>query len=506
MFPQNTQLYTKLIMSDPCMKFLLNGEPVSVTDLPPTLSLLQYLRQNCALPGTKEGCAEGDCGACTVTVADIDADGRIRHRAVNACIQFMPALHGKAVTTVEGVAVGGVPHPVQQAMVDCHASQCGFCTPGFVMSLYADFRAHAPREVTRQEVDSLLAGNLCRCTGYRPIADAARQALAVPRSPAESARDEAHEKALRTLARGCGELVLDGAAGKWFTPKTEASLARCLAAHPDARIIAGLTDVGLWATKQLRTFPKLVLVSEIDSLHRVAASGGRLDIGAAVTWSEAMPHLLRHWPEMQEHLLRFASPPVRNSATVGGNVANGSPIGDSMPAFIALGAEVVLRSLSGERTMPLEAFYLAYQQTARADGEYVAAIRVPLPARSQRFRVYKVSKRFDQDISALCAGFMVKVERGVVVEARIAFGGMAATPKRATRAEQALLGRTLDEAAMQAAQEALDGDFQPISDMRSSAAYRRQVARNLVKRFFLEVAPAGEHATALRLADLEVLP
>lgn len=488
------------------MKFLLNGQPVTVTDLPPTTTLLQYLRQSCALPGTKEGCAEGDCGACTVTVSDIGADGRVRHRAVNACIQFMPALHGKAVTTVEGVAVDGEPHPVQQAMVDCHASQCGFCTPGFVMSLYADFRKQPPRAVTRQEVDCLLAGNLCRCTGYRPIADAAQQALAAPRSAAETARDKAQEKALRRLAGECNELVLDGTAGKWFTPRSEASLARCLAAHPDARIIAGLTDVGLWATKQLRTFDKLVLISEIDSLRRIGVSGGHLNIGAAVTWSEAMPHLLRHWPDMTDMMVRFASPPVRNSATVGGNVANGSPIGDSMPAFIALGADVVLRSLSGERAMPLETFYLAYQKTALAAGEYVAAIRVPRPERRQRFRVYKISKRFDQDISALCAGFMVKHEQGVVREARVAFGGMAATPKRATRTEQALLGRALDAATLLAAQEALLTDFQPISDMRSSADYRRQVARNLVKRFFLEVAPSGVPKPALRVAELEVLP
>ena len=488
------------------MKFLLNGRPASVTDLPSTTTLLQYLRQSCALPGTKEGCAEGDCGACTVTVSDIGADGRVRHRAVNACIQFMPALHGKAVTTVEGVAVEGKPHPVQQAMVDCHASQCGFCTPGFVMSLYADFRKQAPRAASRQDVDRLLSGNLCRCTGYRPIADAAQQALAVPRSAEESARDKAQDKALRKLAGECDELVLDGAAGKWFTPKSEASLARCLAAHPDARIIAGLTDVGLWATKQLRTFDKLVLVSEIDSLRRVGISDGQLEIGAAVTWSEAMPHLLRHWPDLTDLMLRFASPPVRNSATVGGNVANGSPIGDSMPAFIALGADVVLRSLSGERAMPMEAFYLAYQKTALAAGEYLAAIRVPLPERQQRVRVYKISKRFDQDISALCGGFMVKLEQGVVREARIAFGGMAAIPKRAMLAEQALLGRTLDETTLLAAQEALQSDFQPVSDMRSSADYRRQVARNLVKRFFLEIAPTGTHKPAVHVADLGVLP
>jgi xanthine dehydrogenase small subunit len=417
----------------------------------------------------------------------------------------MPVLHGKAVTTVEGVALDRTPHPVQQAMVECHASQCGFCTPGFVMSLYADFRRQAAREVSRAEIDQMLSGNLCRCTGYRPIADAARQALATPRSEAESARDQAEERSLRALARGAGELVLDGPAGKWFSPASEDALSRCLAAHPDARMIAGLTDVGLWSTKQLRSFDKLVYIGEIDSLRRVKAGRGVLAIGAAVTWSDAIPHLLRHWPEMTDMLQRFASPPVRNTATVGGNVANGSPIGDSMPAFIALGASIVLRGAGGERSMPLEDFYIAYQKTALAAGEYVAEIRVPLPVRGQVFRIYKISKRFDQDISALCAGLSLGLEKGVVRAARLAFGGMAATPTRAAHAERVLVGRVWDAATVAAAQDALGADFQPITDMRASAAYRQVVARNLLMRLFLETRPADGGDTAVRLADLEVM-
>ena len=491
-------------MSKNEVSFLVNGAPVKCSGARPTQTLLQYLRQDCALPGTKEGCAEGDCGACTVMVSEIDASGHLAHRAVNACIQFLPVMHGKAVTTVEGIcAEDGKAHPVQQAMVDCHASQCGFCTPGFVMSLYADYSSHPPRAVGRGEVDRLLAGNLCRCTGYRPIADAARQALAVTRSAAERFRMEGLRRDLRALARESAPLVLDGAGGKWYSPRTEAALGQCLAAHPDARLVAGLTDVGLWSTKQLKSFDKLVYVGEIRSLKQIKSSARSLSIGAAVTWTDAMPTLLTHWPHMDEVLTRFASPPVRNSATVGGNIANGSPIGDSMPVFIALGANVVLRSAVGERSMPLEDFYLAYQKTALAAGEYVAGLRIPRAGVRQRFRSYKLSKRFDQDISAVCVGIALEIDQEVVREARIAFGGMAATPRRALATERVLVGRRLDADALVAAQAALQNDFVPIGDMRASAAYRMLAAQNLLKRYFLELSDTPIPAI-VRLRQLEV--
>lgn len=491
-------------MSKNEVSFLVNGAPVKCSGARPTQTLLQYLRQDCGLPGTKEGCAEGDCGACTVMVSEIDAKGQLAHRAVNACIQFLPIMHGKAVTTVEGIAAtDGTAHPVQQALVDCHASQCGFCTPGFVMSLYADYSTHPARAVGRGEVDQLLAGNLCRCTGYRPIADAAQQALAVTRSAAEQRRMESLRRDLAASAQKTDPLVLDGVGGKWFSPRTEAALAQCLEAHPDARIVAGLTDVGLWSTKQLKSFDKLVYVGDIRSLKQIKSSARALSIGAAVTWTDVMPTLLAHWPHMNELLTRFASPPVRNSATVGGNIANGSPIGDSMPVFIALGSSIVLRSAAGLRSMPLEDFYLAYQKTALAPAEYVAALRIPRAGARQHFRAYKLSKRFDQDISAVCVGIALEFEQGLVRQARIAFGGMAATPRRALATERALLGRRLDADALSAARAALQSDFAPIGDMRASAAYRTLAAGNLLKRYFLEVSDVPAPAI-VRLQQLEV--
>lgn len=370
------------------------------------------------------------------------------------------------------------------------------------MSLVADYSTHPARAVSRAEVDRLLAGNLCRCTGYRPIADAAQQALAVTRSAAEQAGMDSLRRDLRALARTTEALVLDGARGKWFSPRTESALGQCLAAHPDARIVAGLTDVGLWSTKQLKSFDKLVYIGDIRSLRQIKSSARAIQIGAAVTWTDVMPALLAHWPQMDEVLTRFASPPVRNSATVGGNIANGSPIGDSMPPFIALNATIVLRGVAGERSMPLEDFYLAYQKTALAPGEYVAALRIPRVGARQRFRAYKLSKRFDQDISAVCAGFALEIEQGMVRQARIAFGGMAATPKRALGAERALVGRRLDADALAAAQAALQNDFVPIGDMRASAAYRTLAAGNLLKRYFLELGDAPTPAI-VRLQQLE---
>jgi xanthine dehydrogenase small subunit len=486
------------------IRFSLNGTPVEVGGLPPTRTVLQYLRQSAHLTGTKEGCAEGDCGACTVVEAELAEDGEtVRYRAINACIQFLPAVHGKALITVDGLADAQAKlgaHPVQQAMVAQHGSQCGFCTPGFVMSLYALHQSpRAEKPLVRTDIDEVLAGNLCRCTGYRPIVDAALTALEAP-------RDLGFEKRLRTQLQALRKnnstsLVLDGPQTRWFSPRTEAELAKCLAAHPDARIIAGTTDVGLWATKHLRSFEKLVYVGEIASLKRVRSTKAYLEIGAAVTWTDAMPALINAYPQMRELLQRFASPPVRNAGTVGGNLANGSPIGDSMPGFIALGASIVLKSAKGERVMLLEAFYLGYQKSALIPGEYVAALRIPPMGPGMEFRTYKLSKRIDQDISAVCLAIAVTLEAGRIAEARIACGGMAATPKRATHTEVALIGSAVASPALETARAALEQDFQPIGDMRASAIYRMLTAQNLLTRFFLEI---GGSKQALRLADVDL--
>lgn len=452
--------------------FHLNGTPVRVADADPTRTLLDWLREDRGLTGTKEGCNEGDCGACTVIATGPDGVAR----ALNACILLLPQLHGRAVRTVEGIAPApGTPHPVQQAMIDHHGSQCGFCTPGFVVTMAA---AHAQG---RTDHDTALAGNLCRCTGYAPILRAARAAEGAP-VPGWVA-DDARLSRPEASARGAGGA--NGAAGA-FRPRCADDLARWYAANPDATLIAGATDVGLWVTKGLRALPKVAFLNGAADLQRIERRGDRLRIGAGVTIAALLEAIAPLHPSFAALLRRYGSDQVRNAATIGGNIANGSPIGDGPPALIALGAVLHLRHGDARRDLPLEDYFLAYRRQDRRPGEFVEAVTIPAHAPS--FRCYKLSKRFDQDISAVCGCFDVTVEDGAVTAARIAFGGMAGTPKRARAVEAALVGRPWAGPALARARAAMADDFQPLSDMRASADYRLLTARNMLTRYALDLA------------------
>ena len=470
------------------IKFLLGQEPREIADRDPNLTVLRYLREVEGLCGTKEGCAEGDCGACTVVLAEPE-NGRLRHRAVNACIQLLPTLHGKQLLTVEHLkAADGSLHPVQQAMVDCHGSQCGFCTPGFVMSLYALYRQGGAQE--RGAIDDALAGNLCRCTGYGPIVAAARQMGA-----AESEDESALATTLEGLASGEG-LSLAAAGRRYFAPKSIEALAALLLEHPEACILAGGTDVGLWVTKQHRRLDPIVYVGEVAELKALAVGPERIEIGAAVTYSEAHQAIAEAYPDFGEVIRRLGSRQIRNLGTIGGNIANGSPIGDSPPPLIALDARLVLRRGAERREIALEDFFIAYGQQDRQPGEFVERVLLPRQGPDWTFRCYKVSKRFDQDITAVLGAFNLKLERGRVAAARICYGGMAATPKRAAACEAALTGSAWNETTLERGRQALAEDFAPISDMRASADYRLRVAQNLLTKVYVETtAPA----TATRL-------
>jgi xanthine dehydrogenase small subunit len=453
--------------------FLLNGAPVRLAGAPPTRTLLDWLREDRGLPGTKEGCNEGDCGACTVMVSD--ARGT---RALNACILFLPQLDGNAVRTVEGlVAPDGTLHPVQRAMIDHHGSQCGFCTPGFVVAMAVN---HLNGE---SDHDTALAGNLCRCTGYAPIARAAEAAARAP-VPDWLARATDPRFICQHISRGESPQATGGSAPRLFLPRTADELADWCAAHPDATLVAGATDVGLWVTKQLRDLGPVAFIAGIDDLRVVTVTETEVRVGAVTTLAELMPAVAPLHPDLAELLRRFGSAQVRAAATIGGNIANGSPIGDAPPALIALGATLHLRRGAARRSIPLEAFFLDYGRQDRARGEFVEA--VSFPRQPDRLRAYKISKRFDQDISALCGCFSIRVEDGRVTEPRIAFGGMAGIPKRAVAVEAALAGRPWTEATVEAALPAFAEDFQPIDDMRASARYRLAAARNLLRRYFLE--------------------
>jgi len=480
------------------VRFVLDGEVIELVDPDPTRTVLQFLREDLGRTGTKEGCAEGDCGACTVALATLDRAGEgLEVRAVNACIQFLPTLDGKELITVESLkAADGTLHPVQQAMVDLHGSQCGFCTPGFIMSMFALYKTNS--KPSRREVDDALAGNLCRCTGYAPIIKAAEAMhtyhgassadeswLRMPQGAGAGGDVKERIDRLRAVERR-GSLAIENGGKRFFAPRTLAAMAELAAAHPAATLLAGGTDVGLWVTKQLRELDTVIYTGRIAELHGLETTPTHLEIGAAVTLTDAMPAIVEHWPGLDELLLRFASPPIRNAGTLGGNVANGSPIGDSMPALLALDATVVLQKGSETRELPLAAYYIDYRKTALAPGEFLVRIRIPLPKEGTQVLAYKISKRFDQDISAICGAFRLQLDGSKVAEIRLGFGGMAAIPKRAMHCEQALAGREWNEEGIRRAAQALDEDFRPISDMRASARYRLAVARNLLTRFYFE--------------------
>ncbi len=482
------------------LQFVRRGTVVSLPNVSPTRTLLQVLREDLGLTGTKEGCNEGDCGACTVVLAERDGQG-LRYRAVNSCIRMAHSVHGQAVWTVEDLTAdplidrqGGALHPAQQAMVDGHGSQCGFCTPGFVMSLFGMYqnRVQAGEKITRDVAQADLSGNLCRCTGYRPILDAAQRMADLPAAKVQ-------ERAVRRLL---DRIPPAARSGDYMAPGTLEALLRARREHPQAQIVAGCTDVGLWVNKGHRQFGQVLDVTQAAELRHIERYPRHIAIGAGVRLSDAFAALVKDRPALATFAERFAGLPVRQSGTLVGNVANGSPIGDSMPLLIALGASVVLMRWTGQgargrivhRELALEDFYTGYRQNRLAPDEIVAWVKVPKARRAytpertsgEWTRVYKVSKRFDDDISAVCLAMSLQIERGRVVQARVGTGGVAATPARAWQTEAALNGQPWQAETVRAAMRTLTHEFAPISDMRASADYRRTVLGNLLWRGWLE--------------------
>ncbi len=471
------------------VRFILAGKVEEIRLCGPTDTVLDYLRKRKKLTGSKEGCAEGDCGACTVVLAEV-VDDQLHYKAVNSCIAFLPTLDGKQLITIEDLQQeDGSLHPVQQAMVDQHGSQCGFCTPGFVMSLFAMYHDRHEQPPTREQINQTLAGNLCRCTGYAPIISAAQQSMAGSRSDQFMQCEHTVVEQLKAL-RSEQMLATGNSGQQYFAPTTIAELCTLLDTYPHATMVAGATDVGLWVTKQLQQPETIIYIAHVEELQRIECNEntGELSIGAAVTYTQAMPHILNAYPDFEELLIRLGALQVRNAGTVGGNIANGSPIGDMPPGLIALDARLVLAGSGGERTIRLEDFFIAYGRQDLQPGECVARILLP-PARDQQyFRTYKVSKRTEQDISAVCAAFNIEIINKKVLNARICYGGMAETPRRAGHCEDQLTGQPWNEHSIDAAIQALGDDYQPITDMRASANYRMLVAQNLLRRFYIETS------------------
>ena len=467
------------------IRFLRNAKTVVLENVAPSRTLLEVLREDLACTGTKEGCGEGDCGACTVVLGEA-VDGVLSVKAVNSCIRLAHSIDGMALWTVEDIAgPDNTLHPAQAAMVQCHGSQCGFCTPGFVMSMFALYENQVCKgqAVSRQLAQEALSGNLCRCTGYRPILDAAQQ---MAQQPPAALDQKAVLQQLELLAPVSIRLEADLSNNAYKMPRNLASLLAAKAAAPSAQVVAGTTDVGLWVTKQHLQFDHVIDVSQVRELRRIEQYPQHIAIGAAVTLTDAFAALVADRPQLHAFTARFAGLSVRNSGTLGGNVAGGSPIGDSMPLLIALGASVVLMSKRGSREFALEDFYTGYKKNLLAPDEVLAWIKVPKATAGERVEIYKISKRFDDDISAVCLGIKLHIADGVVRSASIGVGGVAATPVRAIKTEAALAHQRWSQATVDHATAILRAEFSPISDMRASAAYRVQVLGNLLQRFWLE--------------------
>ena len=470
--------------------FILAGERIELDTVDPTATVLDHLRYAMGRTGSKEGCAEGDCGACTVLVGELANDGgdTVAWRSVNACILFLPMLHGKALLTVESLSPGGALNPLQAVMAQNGSSQCGFCTPGFVMSLYGKAIGGAGSDLP---VEDVIAGNLCRCTGYGPILDAAREAGSFDRD------DRALAGQLRALASD--ETASGEYRGrKWFAPRSVEALAALLADHPNARLVAGATDVGLWVTKGLKTLETVIFVGDIAELRTISETDQGLTLGAGVRYAQAHAALAGLSPALGELIRRLGGLQIRNSATIGGNIANGSPIGDGPPALIALGATLTLASAQATRELALGDFFIEYGKQDLRPGEFVHSVHIPRPGPDDIVHISKLSRRFDSDISAVCGCFRLTIRDGEIGDARVAVGGMAGVPARAIGCEEALIGKPFTEATIAAAADALHDDFDPLTDVRGSAGYRRDAAAALLWRLWHEAK-----GDSVSLFDLE---
>ncbi|MEH6724640.1 MAG: xanthine dehydrogenase small subunit [Hyphomicrobiales bacterium] len=482
------------------LSFRLNDESINLDDFGPTDTLLDFIREKKNLTGTKEGCNEGDCGACTVAIGELDK-GELTYRPVNACIQLLGMAHGKHIITVDHLSKeGGALHPVQDAMARLHGSQCGFCTPGIVMSLFC-LHEDQTDPATRETVNTWLAGNLCRCTGYRPIVDAALESCFGPKAPFANPTSELGSiDPAKSLFIGTDEAF-------FAAPATLKDALDVYAKHPDVTPVSGATDVGLWVNKRLEELPKILYLGRIQGFSDISETEHALTLGAGVTYEAALSHLAKFDPDIKELISRIGSRQVRASGTIGGNIANGSPIGDTPPLLIVLEATIELQSLSNKRSMPIKEFFIEYGKQDRRADELLTSIQIPTLKPGEHLRCSKISKRFDQDISAVMAAFKITVNGDTIETARIAYGGMAGTPKRADRAEQLLQGVSItDESAWSPAIAALSEDFAPMSDMRASASYRMTAAQNLLRKALLEIGgvSSGEtRVTQARPGDLE---
>lgn len=482
------------------IRFNLNGRWIESSEIDPNCTILKYLRTNLKQVDVKEGCAAGDCGACTLMLGEMTEHG-IEYRTINSCIALMAQVHNRYLLTPSGIGRPGNLHPAQQAMIDTHGSQCGFCTPGFIMSmanLYQNACINETQALTDAEIHAALSGNLCRCTGYRPIIDAAKQMAELPPVDVRDISARSGVQAFDPAAADATEALQEKYGHRLFMPYTEAQLQALLKAYPDARLWAGGTDIGLEVTQRFSQFDTIICVNRIPELAQCLAAGqdmgDQLWLGAGVTFSQAETALADSFPSFAQLLHRIGSRQIRNMGTLGGNIANASPIGDTPPVFLALAATLEIDGIQGRREVPLKDFYLGYKQTVMQPGEYLRAIRISPLGAGESLTTYKISKRYDDDISAVMFALYLNVQDGLITEARLACGGMAATPLLAAKTNAALTGKPFTLETFTAAAACIEQDYQPLSDVRASDRYRLQVTRNLLTKAFIELSQKGEAA------------
>tara|TARA_B100001109_G_scaffold255328_1_gene257867 strand:+ start:109399 stop:110880 length:1482 start_codon:yes stop_codon:yes gene_type:complete len=479
------------------IRFNLNGRWIESTDIDPACTILKYLRTEVGQTDVKEGCAAGDCGACTVMLGEMTEQG-IEYRTLNACIALMANVHNRYLLTPSGIGRAGDLHPAQQAMVDTHGSQCGFCTPGFIMSmanLYQNACINEKQALTDDEIHAALSGNLCRCTGYRPIVDAAKKMAELPKVDVSKISTRAGVQTFDPDTQTLSPQPLQYKDGhRLFMPYTEAQLKALLKAYPDARLWAGGTDIGLEVTQRFSQFDTIICVNRIPELAASQDTGNQLWLGACVTFSQAENELAESFPSFAQLLHRIGSRQIRNMGTLGGNIANASPIGDTPPVFLALDAMLEIDGINGRREVPANTFYLGYKKTVMQPGEYLRGIRVNKLSAEETLTTFKISKRYDDDISAVMFALYLKVNNGTIDSARLACGGMAATPLIGEKTSAALTGKPFTMETFKQAADCIEQDYQPISDVRATDKYRIQVTKNLLTKAFIELNQKGDAA------------
>ena len=469
-------------MTSSTIKFVSEDRIIEIKDPNPNETLLNYVRTNLKKTGTKEGCAEGGCGACTVVLGELK-NNKINYSAINSCIMFLPILQGKQLILVEDLASkNGSLHPVQQAMVNYHGSQCGFCTPGFVMSLFSMFKTHS--KFKDDEIKDSLAGNLCRCTGYQPIIKAAKSLKNKNKIDHFTKNKKNTINLLKKINNR--SIVIYNKGKKYFAPKYVQELKKILKKNIDVDFLSGGTDLSLSVTKERKDISTIVYMNSISELNYIKNNNKYIEVGASTPLIELESYIKKYYPDFTKILKRYGSPQIRNVATVAGNIATASPIGDCLPLLLSLNAQVVLQDLKKTKILFLDNFFISYRNTKLKKGQFIRSIRIPL-FKENIFKAYKVSKRFDDDISSVCAAFNLEIVKNKVQSARIAYGGMAAIPKRAIYCEKTLSNSLVTEEIIHKAKKALEKDFKPISDMRASGLYRMEVAKNLLEKCCVEI-------------------